>query len=87
MWSMPIYGEWGWIGMTLMLLVWAPVLGLVAWSLLRLGGMSVLHAVTVGSSTRARELLDRRYAASQLGRQQYLQMVHDIERDSVAANR
>jgi putative membrane protein len=86
MWNMPMYGEWGWLGMgIMMLLVWVPVLALVTWILTRLGRVVGNQAEGTPRSASARELLDRRYAAGEMGRDQYLQMASDLEHGRTAA--
>jgi putative membrane protein len=79
MWNMPMYGEWGWMSMgVMMLLFWIPVLALFAWLVSRTNRSSGNHAENAARPGRARELLDRRYAAGELPREQYLQMVTDL---------
>jgi putative membrane protein len=86
MWNMPVYGEWVWASMAVMMfLVWVPALALVAWVVTRLSRTDVDRSKPTVTSAPARELLDRRYAAGELNRDQYLQMATDLDTGQSAA--
>ena len=74
-------GGGGWVGLLLMLLFWALVIGLTIWAvraLLRSGGGSS-GGPTGGGRETPLEILKRRYANGELSREEYLEMRRELE--------
>ena len=76
----PGYGEWSWLSMGIMMvLFWIPVVALVAWILSPRTGIGG-RSTDPSNGLSGREILDQRYARGELTQDQYRSMVADMER-------
>lgn len=80
--SLGNYGAWGWLGMTLNMVFWLGLLvglsALVVWAIRRVQ----IPGATISHTTRqltAKEILQARYAHGEITRDQYQQMLDDLE--------
>ena len=76
------YGGYGWIGMIISLVFWSLILGglawLVIWAVRRSGTGSYTSHSPAGNS--AKEIAQQRYARSEITREQYQQLLEDLNR-------
>lgn len=75
-------GPWGgtaWLGMALMMLAWAAVIGVAVWGIVR----STAAARPGDRQPTAREVLDRRLAAGEIDAEEYAQARHLLEHHEV----
>jgi uncharacterized membrane protein len=71
------YGPWSgtaWLGMALMMLLWASVIGLAVWGIAR-----STSARPEGHPESARDVLDRRLAAGEIDAEEYAHARHLLE--------
>lgn len=79
------YGSFGWIGLILNLIITIALIGglaaLAIWLVRRLSesGGEVSHADHAQAQPSPRELLKIRYARGEITREQYLQMLEDLD--------
>ncbi len=74
------FGAYGWIGLVINALVIGAVIWLVVWAVRRLsaGGASAFLNQP-GAEQSAREVLRTRYARGEITREQYLEMLRDLD--------
>lgn len=79
------YGSYGWLGMiigtvfTLAILVGLALL--VIWAVRRSGGLTGINSPSGNTDqSSAKEILKTRYARGEITREEYLQMLEEIER-------
>lgn len=64
-------GGWGWVGMTLMMLVWVVVLALMIYAVVRLTGGASQRREPADDTSRAEGILRERYARGELSEEEY----------------
>jgi putative membrane protein len=70
----------GFVGFFLMLVFWGIVIAGAVWLMRSIfPGASISGSADRPTSTRAREILDQRYARGEITREHYLAMVKDLE--------
>ncbi|MCU0271549.1 MAG: hypothetical protein MUF83_23310 [Acidimicrobiales bacterium] len=74
-------GPWSgtaWVGMALMMLLWAAVIGLAVW------GIARAASAPQGRPESARDVLDRRLAAGEIDAEEYAQARHLLQHHDVS---
>lgn len=79
MWSGGWWGPGPWFGMTSMWLIPLIVLGVIVWLIFRSGDRSFPGRYSQPPPDTARNILDRRYAAGEITREDYQRMKQDVE--------
>ncbi len=76
------FGQYGWIGMLISMLIWILVIGglvwLVVWAVRRSGAGNYNTNLPAGPS--AKEIVQQRYARGEISREQYQQLLEDLNR-------
>ncbi len=74
------FGAYGWIGLVINILVIGAIIWLVIWAVRRLSAGSANTLFTPpGAEQSAREILQARYARGEITREQYLEMLKDLD--------
>ncbi len=74
------YGAFGWIGLVFNLLIVVAVIWLIVWAIKRFTGNGLPGLPTSGGGSQsAREILQTRYARGEITREQYREMLKDLE--------
>ncbi|HEB63975.1 MAG TPA: SHOCT domain-containing protein [Chloroflexi bacterium] len=75
------WGGFGWLGLVFNLLIIVAVIWLVVWAIRRLtaaGGAGAIGG-RLSSGTSPRDILQARYARGEITREQYREMLRDLE--------
>jgi putative membrane protein len=76
------FGQYGWIGMLISMVFWILVVGglvwLVVWAVRRSGAGSYNGVPMTGQSPK--EIAQQRYARGEINREQYQQLLEDLNR-------
>ena len=77
------FGVWGWVGMIIQLVIWIALIAGAALLIVRLIRRSsqtpaTVSGYTISASTTAKDILQARYARGEISREQYQQMLDDL---------
>ncbi len=72
------FGGFGWIGMLFNFLVIAAVIWLVVWAVRRFTVSGGMPRPMTGGASSPREILQMRYARGEITREQYEEMLNDL---------
>ena len=77
------FSIWGWAGMIIQLVLWTAVIAgialLIVWVIRRSGQVSALvSGYTNSAPTSAKDILQARYARGEISREEYQQMLDDL---------
>ena len=75
------FGAWGWVAMILQVVLWvamiAGIILLVVWAIRR-SSRTPASSYAISGQPAAKEILQARYARGEINREQYQQMLNDL---------